>query len=117
MAITQHTPSKHPILTKMPRKSTGSNSETSSWISESDQYNIGDEVEWACARVHDIIRNERLARASMESLFKKRREDALEGVRKAQCYLEFVEKEEERLRKALLNESNISMEVSQVQWH
>jgi hypothetical protein len=87
----------------MAHNSQGAASETSSWITESDQYDIANEVEWACTRLQDAIRDERAARESLESLFKKRREDALNGVKKAERHLEFVDEEEERLRKTLLD--------------
>jgi len=87
-------------------------SETSSWIVESQQYAIADEVERACTRLQDAIREKRSAQESMEFLFKKRREDALDAVKKAQHHLEFVNEEEDRLRKILSNENLSASKVS-----
>jgi hypothetical protein len=89
-------------------------SETSSWITESDQFDIADEFEQACTRLQDAIKNEKAARESLESLFRKRRQDALDEVKKAERHLEFVDEEEERLRKTLSDEYLTASKVSQV---
>jgi hypothetical protein len=89
-------------------------SETSSWTVENDHYDIADEVERACTRLQDAIKEQQLARESMELLFKKLRDDALNEVKKAQRHLQFVKEEEERLRGILSNENLNASKVSQV---
>jgi hypothetical protein len=89
-------------------------SETSSWTVETDHHDIAGEVERACTRLQDAVREQKLARESMELLFKKRRDDALNEVKKAQHHLQFVNEEEERLREILSDGSLNTSKVSQV---
>jgi hypothetical protein len=96
----------------MAQKAQEDTSETSSSITERDQYDIANEVEWACTRLQEATRDEEVARESLESLFKKRREDALDGVKKTQKHLEFVNKEEQRLRRTVIKQRVSTDKVS-----
>ncbi|KIM27102.1 hypothetical protein M408DRAFT_330229 [Serendipita vermifera MAFF 305830] len=83
-------------------------------VVESGAIDTASEVERATKRLRDSIIGEEAARESLEALLKKRREEALEAVVKAQHHLELVDAEERKLRQmttrsGVLHERDIAM--------
>jgi hypothetical protein len=81
---------------------------------------VAEEVNSACKTLCSISNEDVAARALLDSLLKKRRENALKQKDEDASYLEFVEKEEKKIRQLLDCETVVADEVSldlHMEWH